>query len=223
MHMSLKALAAAAFLSGVTFAASAANARELAPYGQARSLPATIASYSELQFDVSDILSNDEIGAAINEVYNLDLGAGAHITGIGWDIDLYADTPSWLSEIAVQFSATDQLNWVSLTPGLDDDFSGSGSYSSGGVIDLVSLGYDFYLNDDGLLRLEFFEQFDDYPGDWDGLWESGFLTIAYEGGTTPPTPGVPEPTTWAMMIGGLALAGGLLRRSRTAQAKVSFS
>jgi hypothetical protein len=36
----------------------------------------------------------------------------------------------------------------------------------------------------------------------------------------PPPPGVPEPATWAMMIGGLALVGASMRRRRTA---VSFA
>jgi len=216
----MKALAAATILSGMVFAAGAANASELAGYGSLRSLPGTIAVESEVQFDVSDILSFDSVGDADNEVYFLDLGTGAHITGIGWDVDLFADSPSWLSELAVQFSPTDLTNWVSLTPGIGDDFSGSGSYSSGGVVDLIGLGYDFYLGDDGLLRLEFFEQFDDYADDWDGIWESGFLTIDYDGGTVPPPPGVPEPASWAMMIGGFALAGATLRRRRLA---VSFA
>jgi len=220
MHRMMKALAAATILSGMAFAAGAANASELAGYGSMRSLPGTIAVESEVQFDVSDILSFDGVGDADNEVYFLDLGAGAHITGIGWDVDLFADSPSWLSELAVQFSPTDLTNWVSLTPGIGDDFSGSGSYSSGGVVDLIGLGYDFYLGDDGLLRLEFFEQFDDYADDWDGIWESGFLTIDYDGGTVPPPPGVPEPASWAMMIGGFALAGATLRRRRLA---VSFA
>jgi len=34
------------------------------------------------------------------------------------------------------------------------------------------------------------------------------------GSVTPGNPGVPEPTTWAMMIGGLALTGAALRRRR---------
>jgi hypothetical protein len=33
-------------------------------------------------------------------------------------------------------------------------------------------------------------------------------------------PGVPEPATWAMMMAGLGLAGGLMRRRAT---KVSFA
>jgi hypothetical protein len=41
--------------------------------------------------------------------------------------------------------------------------------------------------------------------------------------TFTPTPGVPEPATWAMMIGGVGMAGGALRRRRTVSTKVSFA
>jgi hypothetical protein len=40
-------------------------------------------------------------------------------------------------------------------------------------------------------------------------------------GTFVPTPGIPEPSTWAMMILGLGAAGALLRRSRAAQALIA--
>jgi len=221
MKTVLKSFTAVAALAGAALIASGANAAPLASNIGSGSMGGfTSGSFSEYQFDVTGIYSMDLVGDADNEVYTVNLGSGAHITGIGWDVDLYADSPSWLSEIAVQFSSTDTLNWVSLNPAVGDAFSGSGSYSSGGVVDLVGLGYDFYLESDGLLRLEFFEGFDDYADDWDGLWESGFLTIQYDGGST--QPGVPEPASWMMMIGGLGLVGAAMRRSR-ASAKVSFA
>lgn len=36
--------------------------------------------------------------------------------------------------------------------------------------------------------------------------------------TVPDTPGVPEPASWALMIGGMMAAGGLLRRGRVREA-----
>ncbi|MFS8064190.1 MAG: PEPxxWA-CTERM sorting domain-containing protein [Luteimonas sp.] len=44
----------------------------------------------------------------------------------------------------------------------------------------------------------------------------GTLIIPPVGAVTPPSPvpGVPEPETWAMMMIGFALLGGLLRRRR---------
>lgn len=52
---------------------------------------------------------------------------------------------------------------------------------------------------------------------WDDtLYQSG---LAFDGvtiaGTPIPGPGVPEPASWAMMIGGFALVGGALRSRRT--------
>lgn len=219
MNTTWKAFTMAAAFSGAVLLASGAYAAQLIP--NAQTMPAGMASsYSSVSFDVTDIDSNDVIGDPDNEIRWLNLGAGAHITGIGWDVTLFADAPSWLSEIGVQFSASDQIDWVSLNPGVGDAVSGFGSYSSGGIIDLVGLGYDFYLGSDGLLRLEFFESFDDFPDDWDGYWASGALTFAYEVDT--PQPGVPEPSSWMMMIGGLGLVGAAMRRNRTST-KVSFA
>jgi hypothetical protein len=48
--------------------------------------------------------------------------------------------------------------------------------------------------------------------------QGGATTMMIEGPIEPPvlTAPVPEPATWAMMIGGFALAGGLLRQRRSA-------
>ncbi len=45
---------------------------------------------------------------------------------------------------------------------------------------------------------------------------SGSLSVDYTGGTL--VAGVPEPASWALMIGGFGMAGGMLRRRRTAVA-----
>jgi len=49
--------------------------------------------------------------------------------------------------------------------------------------------------------------------------QTGFDNITF-GSDTPGNPGVPEPTTWAMMIAGLAVVGASMRRRRVA---VSFA
>lgn len=159
--------------------------------------PVATAGSTDYQFDVTGILSNDELGAAVNQVFLVDVGANSHVIGIGWDTTQFADSPSFLSEMAVMFGST-STNFVSLRTGVGDDVPGTASYSSGGVVDLVGVSLDFNVDADGKLRLEFFETFDDFADDWDGKWESGHLTIRVESA-------IPEPSTYALM--GLGLAG----------------
>lgn len=157
-------------------------------------------------FDVSGIYSNDGYGSPNNEVFNLDVGANSWVTGIGWDVSIYAAPPGWLSDMEVAFEDSAQSTGVFLTVGLGDDFSGSGSYSSGGLVDLVGLGLQFQVGADGKLRMEFFESFDDYIDDWDGLWESGTLSVQVTA--------VPEPGTYALTLLGLAGIAVVARRRR---------
>lgn len=159
--------------------------------------PVPMAGFVDYMFDVSGIFSNDELGDALNEVYLVDVGANGHVIGIGWDTTQFADSPSWLSEMAVMFGSTSSA-YVSLRPGVSDNVPGTASYSSGGVVDLVDLALNFNVDADGKLRLEFFETFDDFADDWDGKWESGHLTIRVESA-------IPEPSTYVLM--GLGLAG----------------
>lgn len=155
-------------------------------------------------FDVAGIYSMEEYGSPLNEVFNLDVGAGSMITGIGWDVTIYADDPSWLSEMKVALEDSSQATGVFLTVGVGDDISGEASYSSGGIVDLVGAGLQFQVGADGKLRLEFFEGFNDYDGDWDGVWDSGTLSIE----VTP----VPEPGTFALLLLGLSGVAFVARR-----------
>lgn len=159
-------------------------------------------------FDVSGISSNDGFGSPINERRQINVGANALITGIGWNVTLFADAPSWLSEMAVGFGATGGAQGISLRPGIGVNAPGTQSFSSGGILDLVGLGLDFSVGADGLLNLEFYETFDDFANDFDGIWQSGLLTIE---ATT--TTAVPEPATLGLLaVGLLAVAA---RRRRT--------
>lgn len=157
-------------------------------------------------FDVTGIDSNDGNGSPNNEVFTLDVGANSWVTGIGWDVSIYAYDPSWLSDMQVAFEDSTQSSGVFLTVGVGDDFPGEESYSSGGIVDLVGLGLNFQVGADGKLRLEFFEAYDDFPDDWDGIWKSGALSIQ----VTP----IPEPGTYALMMLGLAGVAVVARRRR---------
>lgn len=159
-----------------------------------------------VDFDVSGIPSNDSNGSPNNAVFELNVGAGAWITGIGWDVGITAYDPSWLSEMQVAFEDSSQSSGVYLTVGVGDTFSGTASYSSGGIVDLIGLGLDFHVGADGKLRLEFFEGFDDFPGEADGMWDRGTLSIQVAA--------VPEPSTYALMLLGMAGVAAVARRRR---------
>jgi len=157
----------------------------------------------------NNALSVDVYGDPLNTVAVFDMDdyfaySNYKVVGIGWDVDLYADSPSWLSELVLASETSDQAAGVWLTPGIGDDFSGAASYNSGGVIDLVPYALDFNLLADNKLRLELFEGYDDYPDDWDGIWTTGTVTYRLEA--------VPEPASVIALGAGLALVA---RRRRS--------
>ncbi len=183
-------------------------------------LPAS-ASAATLVVDVTGSESLFVFGVPGNEVETYNIGAGSQVIGVSFDVTINAIAPSWLSEARLAYTDSAVTTGVFFTPGIGDSFSGTGSYS--GVTDLVALGLDFFVGADGLLRLEYFEGFDDDVAAADAIWESGTITFTYN------TLGaIPEPTTWAMMIFGFGAIGGALRnrngrRKRKANVSVSYA
>lgn len=182
--------------------------------GDAYAVEPRASDFADCIFDVSGIDSNDGLGAAINESFLVDVaaciglpsGTPVVMNGIGWNVTIFADSPSWRSEMAVYFddSALSGTSAFALTPGFGVNSPGTATYNSGDAtgpaLKLLSVGLPELALPDGLLYLEFFETFVDYPNDWDGIWQSGFLRIqAY-----------PEPAT----LGLLAIGGLLLRRRK---------
>ncbi len=164
---------------------------------------------SVLDINVAGIASFDGYGSAGNTVLSNVLPANAHIIGIGWVTTQTATAPSWLSEMVVSFESTSTFA-VQLTPAVGDDFPGTSNYTSGGIVDLVGLALDFNLDADGLLKMQFFESFNDFANAVDGRWDAGTISIRYEfNGTS-----VPEPATLALVVFALAgVAAGRRRRS----------
>ena len=91
---------------------------------------ATIASVgvpmSVAAYDVTGAESFDAYGTPGNTVWTFNVGANAAITGIGWDVNLTAYNPSWLSELKVAIEDSSGAFGVWLTPGAGETFSGSG-------------------------------------------------------------------------------------------------
>jgi len=191
MRMTFKTVMAATMLSSAALFAGSANA-------------------DTLVVDVGGINSFGGYDDPGNTILSFNIGAGSVVTDVAYDVSLQAFSPSWLSEIAVDFTDSALLAGVALTPGYMDSFSGVGSYADSAS--LVDLGLSFAVGADGILLLQFYDSFDDSSVAPDGLWTQGTLTFTY---TSTATPGVPEPATWAMLIGGFALVGASMRRRAT--------
>lgn len=140
------------------------------------------ASGGTVVVNVAGTPSYDSAGASCNVRITISSPGGkTHFSGIGWDVQLTAYSPSWLSEIAVLITNVNGEGYV-LRPGAGDTFAGTSTYTSGGLNDLCGVyGLPPLELPDGNLYLEFFETFDDFSGcGQDGNWDSGTLTFAFD-------------------------------------------
>lgn len=159
--------------------------------------------------DLTGVTTNAVEGDAANYFQSYDFGsefAGYSdfvLTGIAYDLNLTANSPSWLSEIAFSFLNSESVG-VYLTPGIGVNSSGTGTYAD--EASLVDLGLDFALLGDNILTLEAFETFNDSSVAIDGIVNSGTVTFTFEAQP------VPEPATLAAL--GLGAAALLRRRKK---------
>ena len=167
-----------------------------------------------LVVDVTGIQSFSQVGDSRNTVLTFNVGAFATITGISYNVNLTAFAPSYLAELGLYFGDATQTAGVFLTPGFQDANPGTASYSGSG--DLVQLGLAFQVGADGILRLEFFEGFDDASVSPDGIWNFGTVTFITDAATVPGD--VPEPASGLLMGAGLALMGYTARRRNARKA-----
>lgn len=158
-----------------------------------------------LGVDVAGIQSQGYPGDPDNTILNFNIGANATIVSIGYAVGLSATFPSFLSEFGVALTDSAQSAGVYIAPGYLDQFPGTGTYNGFAVLADIGLGFD--VGSDGILRLEFFEFFDDFFPGADGQWDFGTLTINYEAAQA-----VPEPGSFLLTGAGLGLLGYTRRR-----------
>jgi len=164
-----------------------------------------------LTVDVTGAQSFGEMGNANNTVLNFNIGANARVTSVSYAVNVTAFDPSWLSEIGLMFTDSDQFDGVIFNPGGGDSFPGTASYADSA--DLVSLDLDFFVGADGILRLEFYEDFDDFLTEANGVWNFGTVTFGFENEAS----AVPEPGSILLLGAGLALMGYTGRRRHGAR------
>jgi hypothetical protein len=157
-------------------------------------------------FDVTGIESWDPVSDASNVVIEFDIaaalglpsGSSVTMTSIGWDVTLTAFSPSWRSEIGVYMddNIAPDLSGLFLRPGVADSTPGTGTYSSGGQVDLSDNAIPNVVLPNGIMRLEFYESFDDFSNGVDGTWDAGQLLIGVAE--------IPAPASLALLgLGGL--------------------
>lgn len=153
-----------------------------------------------LTIHVTGVESYGEIGDPGNTVLTFDVGSNATITSIDYSLNLTAIDPSWLSEIGLSLANSKGIEGIVFNPGFGDTFEGTNTYT--GSANLVDLGLTFKVGGDGILRLEFYEDFDDMNGT-DGIWNFGTITFGIE----PDVVAVPEPSTALLLAAGMMLIG----------------
>jgi hypothetical protein len=153
----------------------------------------TVQQQSEIAFE--DLASWDELGDEDNTVLTRDLGAGAIITAVGWDVTIETVGESWLSESVFRFAdSSGEDAGLFLTVGAGVDEPGTMNFSSEGLLDLSENGIPNITLADGILQIEVYESYDDVSDSIDAFL-TGTLTIGFV-----PAPGV----AGFFGIGGLA-------------------
>ena len=143
--------------------------------------------------DLSGAEFFDGLGDSSNTIISVFIGASFSLTHIEWNLNLTTFTdpnasfPSWASEANIDFNGLLNLQV---------------SDTAAGVVNEVNAGsadVDLTLGADGILRMEFWESFDDSPDNADAaLGEGSWILINYL-----PAPG----PIAAFGVGGLFVTG----------------
>ncbi len=176
--------------------------------GLALGMGTTAASAALINLTLTNIPSIDGLGDPDNFVASIDLtgglglpaGSSVDIDGIGWDVTIDATSPSWLSEARIDVRDGTGTSYDTIIPGDGINSPGIQNFNTGGVQDVTP-----FTLADGVLVLEFFESFVDFPDATEATW-NGTLTFR-----TPEDATVPAPATLMLLAAGI---GGLLVRRR---------
>jgi hypothetical protein len=152
--------------------------------------------------DVDGIDSFDSLDDGDNVTVDVAIGDGFRVVGVAWDVGIAATAPSWLSDANVLISDSSGSNdpqGIFLAPGFDFDEPGDREFTSNGVVLFSDLELpEVGTRADGIVRLQFFEIFDDAPNAPDAAWRNAsdpvvcpgiWLEIAEDTPSGPP----PEP------------------------------
>ena len=160
---------------------------------------------ANLVISAACVPSFDGPAAAGNTVLTFNVTPGSLVNAISYNLTLATVGESWLSEATISFLNSNG-DGVVLSPGFGVGNSGVGTYAGSAL--LSDLGLSFNVGADGLLIVEFYENFDDVEFAADANWTAGSVTLANIGL-------VPEPSTYGLMaLGLLAVAGAARRKTR---------
>ncbi len=160
-----------------------------------------------LVVDVTGIQSLASFGSSGNTVLTFNVGANSTLTTLDYSVNLTAFSPSYLSEIRLALTRSDLSGGFALVPGFANPAAGTGTFTNS--LDLVAIGRAFDVGADGILRLEFYEGFNDALA-VDGIWNFGTVTL----GIVPEPSAVPEPATALLMGMGVMMVCFGRRRAR---------
>jgi MYXO-CTERM domain-containing protein len=149
----------------------------------------------------------DGLGSPNNVVMTIDMaalfglasGSAIDLNGIGWDVTVSTFGASWLSEATMYFDnqTQDSGAGIFLSVGAGSDVAGTANFTSGGIVKLVDAGLPDLVLADGMLRIEFWDSFDDITNEIDAIMD-GSITLQSS---------VPAPSGVALLgLGGLVAA-----------------
>jgi hypothetical protein len=181
------AIAGLLAVAGTSMAASISSTFDF-PVGRTNAVdtqdlrPSTDRAGIAVTFDIGGTASWDALSSASNAVLLLDVGAAigapggpVTMTGVGWNTILTTVGGSWGSEARLYFddNVAPDLTGLFLRPNSANTPVTAAANSSGGILKLAPNNIPDIVLPNGILRLEFFESYDDVAGAIDADWLAG--------------------------------------------------